>query len=119
MSPSDLGRILALFHCPGEKTIPPQLTAGYEKVARRRQVMLNEPGGKISVPDTLMTADTDDLDDEQIDYFIGLFLTDHREADCVALATSLNDHYTWFSTYGTVLRYFIQGCGAGKSPKGK
>ncbi len=112
MSPSDFGKILAMLHCRDNGNMPPELARDYEFVRHRYQVLLNESPASFPSSADLLHADADSLSNEQIDYFISLFLIDNDGMDCLELATSLNDHFTWFSTFSTILRYFIQGCEA-------
>ncbi|HED09346.1 MAG TPA: hypothetical protein ENJ10_01530 [Caldithrix abyssi] len=112
MSPSNFGKILALLQCRDNKNIPSELMGDYKFVQDRMNILLKESPGSFPSRADLLHGETDSLSNEQIDYFISLFLIDHKGEGCLELATSLNDHFSWFSTYSTILRQFIQGCDA-------
>lgn len=112
MSPSNLGKILAMLHCRDGRSIPPGLTDDYSFVRQRYETLLNQDGKSSPLPVTGVI--TEHLSKEQIDVFIGIFLLDKKESNCMELAVRLNDDFSWFSTYGVVLRQFIQGCEAEK-----
>ena len=113
MSPSNLGKILAMLHCRDSKSIPPGLTDDYSFVRQRYETLKNKGGKSSPLPVKGVKTVSEHLSEEQIDLFIGIFLLDKKDESCMELAVSLNDDFSWFSTYGVVLRQFIQGCEAG------